>query len=120
MDPSLLPPPPTSWPPPVEDRSERRARGIGNGAMTLVGLGGVLLAARTVSLHAPPCPMRTVTGIPCPGCGMTRLADAVAHGHLSRALHVDPAGVALLAGMAIVAVYYLVQVVIRRTAPPAW
>src|SRR5690606_18544496 len=82
MEPSLLPPPPTGWPPPPLDRGQVRARSIGQGAAVAAVLGTALLALRATPIPTPPCPMRAVTGVPCPGCGMTRLADAVAHGHL--------------------------------------
>ena len=32
------------------------------------------------------CPFRAITGIPCPGCGMTRAFCALAHGHILRAI----------------------------------
>ena len=107
-------------PPPEPEPGAERARVIGQSALTLVGLGTLLVAARAVSLHAPACPFRSATGIPCPGCGMTRLADAVAHGRWSAAASADAAGVALLAVLAVLAVAYLVQVVIRKRQPPGW
>jgi hypothetical protein len=36
------------------------------------------------------CAFRRVTGIPCPGCGMTRAMAELAHGHLLAALHLHP------------------------------
>lgn len=32
------------------------------------------------------CPFRNMTGLPCPGCGMTRAASSIAHGEFARAL----------------------------------
>ena len=61
-----------------------------------------------------------MTGIPCPGCGMTRLADADAHGDVARAFTADPAGVAILASIVILAVVFLVRVVIQKADPPGW
>lgn len=105
---------------PAIDPLDRRAHAVGQGALTLVGLGVVLLAGRTVGVHAPPCPFRSITGIPCPGCGMTRLADAVAHGHLERALHADGAGVAVLVVLLVLGAVHLATVVLRHQPPPAW
>lgn len=105
---------------PLGDPLHRRAHAMGQGALTLVGLGGVLLAGRAVGLHAPPCPFRTITGIPCPGCGMTRLADAVAHGHLERAISTDAAGVAVLAVLLVLGGVHLATVVLRHRPPPTW
>ncbi|WP_426573014.1 DUF2752 domain-containing protein [Aquihabitans sp. McL0605] len=97
----------------------RRARAIGQGALACVGAGAALLALRTISIHAPPCPFRTVTGLPCPGCGMTRLADAVAHGRLHTAVHADVAGVAILGVLLVLAATH-VATTVRRRPPAAW
>jgi hypothetical protein len=56
----------------------------------------MLAAAATLPLlpgHAGlPCPLRTLTGVPCPLCGMTTSVEATVHGHLVRALQANPAG----------------------------
>ena len=45
-------------------------------------------------VHPPlACPLRTLTGIPCPLCGMTRACVAAVHGHLGASLAFNPAGV---------------------------
>lgn len=97
-----------------------RAHVVGAGAASAVGLGVALVAARTVGIHAPPCPFRAVTGIPCPGCGMTRLADAVAHGHLATAVTADAAGVALLVALAVLAGVHLVRTRLLGGEPARW
>ena len=60
----------------------------------------MLAAAATLPLlpgHAGlPCPLRTLTGVPCPLCGMTTSVEATAHGHLLDALRANPAGPFLL------------------------
>src|SRR6478609_1957480 len=95
-------------PPPDPDPGSVRARQVGQTAVGLVGLGAALLAGRAVSLHLPACPFRAATGVPCPGCGMTRLADAVAHGRIGEAAGADIAGVAILGVLVVLAVSYLV------------
>ena len=51
-------------------------------------------AARSVlHLHAGvACPLRTITGIPCPLCGMTTSVTAVMHFDLLGAIGANPAG----------------------------
>lgn len=39
---------------------------------------------------ALPCPVRSVIGIPCPGCGLTTAAVALVRGELSTAFHANP------------------------------
>ena len=117
--------PPASWPAPEDPdpahrRAHQRAHHLGQGALVLTGLGAGLLAARAASIPGPPCPWRSLTGVPCPGCGFTRLADALAHGQLGHALDVDPAGVAFLGLLAVLAVVHLAVVVARRRPPPPW
>lgn len=48
----------------------------------------------------PACPMRTLTGIPCPTCGTTRAAVALLHGDIPAALQANP--LAALAGVGFV------------------
>ena len=38
----------------------------------------------------PLCPFRGLTGVPCPGCGLTRAAGALLRGRFTDALHVHP------------------------------
>ncbi len=51
------------------------------------------------------CPLRTLTGIPCPLCGMTTSVEATVRLHLRDALAANPAGVVVaLAAVALLAV----------------
>ncbi|MCB9738042.1 MAG: DUF2752 domain-containing protein [Deltaproteobacteria bacterium] len=47
------------------------------------------------------CFHRLTTGIPCPGCGLTRGFVALMHGHLRGALHYNPLTPVVLSWMAI-------------------
>lgn len=47
-----------------------------------------------------PCPFKTVTGIPCPGCGGMRSLDALIQGAFVQALRINPLSVLLIAGIA--------------------
>jgi hypothetical protein len=64
----------------------------------------------------PPCPLRTVTGIPCPLCGSTRGVIAAIHGDLGAALALNPASVLAL----VLVVLLLVAWKVERVRIPVW
>jgi hypothetical protein len=69
---------------------------------TMIGLGAVLPHLP----HNPgvACPMRTLTGVPCPLCGMTTAVKAACTGHLRASVAANPFGViALLTAIALLA-----------------
>ena len=43
------------------------------------------------------CPLRTITGVPCPFCGMTTSVEATAHLRFRDAFAANPAGLVLVA-----------------------
>ena len=54
----------------------------------------------------PPCPMLTITGVPCPLCGMTRSARSLLHLDLSASLRYQPFGLAaFMCGVIILALW---------------
>lgn len=62
----------------------------------LKGIGWALLAlgvyyGATWLLLGESCPMRLITGFPCPGCGGTRAALLLARGRLPEAFRMNPA-----------------------------
>jgi len=79
----------------IEAAVERRpARDLRIAAAGLVGAAAIW---PILPLHPPlACPMRTLTGIPCPLCGMTRACVAAAHGHLGASLSFNPGGVVVM------------------------
>lgn len=81
--------------------------------------GGMLAAAAVRPLvpieTVPPCPLRTLTGIPCPLCGMTRGVTAAVHGNLGRALELSPASILLV--LLAVALIVTPRLPARVTAP---
>jgi Protein of unknown function (DUF2752) len=61
---------------------------------TFLAVLAMLIAARfydRLPLHPPPCGFRTLTGIPCLGCGATRAAIALAEGDVIKAIRYHPA-----------------------------
>jgi hypothetical protein len=73
-----------------------------------VAAGGMVAIAAVwpiLPVHPPfACPLRSVTGIPCPFCGMTRAVVAAAHGHLGASLAFNPGGIFVLA-LAVVVIF---------------
>ncbi|MFL5793865.1 MAG: DUF2752 domain-containing protein [Actinomycetes bacterium] len=65
-----------------------------------------------------PCPLRMLTGVPCPLCGMTTAATGLASGDLGAALAANPF-VLLLAGFTLVMVVLMAARAIGWVAPPA-
>jgi hypothetical protein len=63
-----------------------------------------------------PCPLRTLTGVPCPFCGMTRAVTDVVHGELAKSLVMNPAGVVAVA----IAVALLIAWRVRRITYATW
>jgi hypothetical protein len=51
-----------------------------------------------------PCPLRTVTGIPCPFCGTTTSVEATLHADPGAALAANPLGPALVAAAVVLVV----------------
>jgi hypothetical protein len=64
----------------------------------------------------PPCPLRTLTGIPCPMCGSTRGVIAAVHGHLGHALALNPASL----GVLVLAAFLVFGWRVERIRIPVW
>ena len=85
--------------------------------------GAVMLAA-AVALPLLPghpgieCPLRRLTGVPCPLCGMTTSTEATVRGHLGRALAANPAGVAAVAAALVLLALRPRAIHISALAPP--
>lgn len=77
-------------------------------AMGIIGLLGFLVARFIpVAVLIPfwGCMFREVTGIPCPGCGLTRVADRFAHFNVVGALKANPLGTVAAAFFAVMMVW---------------
>jgi hypothetical protein len=93
----------------------RSARDVRIGAAALVGAAATL---PLLPVHvAFVCPLRALTGIPCPLCGMTRACITAVHGHFGASLAFNPGGllVVLLALTALIRPQWLM-----RARPPTW
>ena len=90
---------------------------VGVAAAGAAVLWPAVTAATGVAL---PCPLRSVTGIPCPLCGMTTASEALVRGDLGEAVAANPF-VLLLAALTVLTV---VAMTLRRTGllrtPAAW
>ena len=95
-------------------------------APELLGLAGLGAAGAAVAYQAAlggeglplPCPLRTLTGVPCPLCGMTTAATGLAAGDLGAAMAANPF-VLLLAGFTLVMVVMMAARALGRLRPPA-
>ena len=61
--------------------------------VSLFAVLALLLGGRTYDgwvVKPPPCSLRTMTGIPCIGCGGTRAMKALAHGEFVAAVKYNP------------------------------
>jgi len=63
------------------------------------------------------CPFRAITGLPCPGCGLTRSWVYAAHGWWRESFASNPFGMVVVAAIVALAVTVVVRRV-RRTPPP--
>ena len=91
----------------------------GCAALLAAGLGYALWVH--ITGLALPCPFRTVTGLLCPGCGVTRLCLALLRGDVAAAWGANPVLLLLLPILAVLAVRLAVRYVREgRTTGPKW
>jgi len=62
-----------------------------------------LVLLQVLRLPAPPCLFHEVSGLPCPGCGMTRALAALLQGDLARSFALHPLALPVLAGWLLLA-----------------
>ena len=91
-----------------------------------LGVAGLVAAGAAATYQAAlggeglwlPCPLRALTGIPCPLCGMTTAATGLASGDLGTALAANPF-VLVLAGFTLVMAVLMAARAMGRLGPPA-
>ena len=77
-------------------------------------LGAALASVAWIEAGPLLCPFHWATGLPCPGCGLTRSVVALAHGDLAGALFFHPLGPLVAAGLVAAA---MSSVVVHTAAP---
>jgi len=92
------------------------------GLFDVLGLMGILgfLVARFVPVARLPfwgCALRHATGWPCPSCGLTRVADRLAHGNLVGAWDANPLGTVAALLFGAVALASLLHLVFKVPIP---
>lgn len=70
--------------------------------------------------HGLPCPLRTLTGIPCPFCGLTTATVAFTHGQWGAAAAASPLVYLLAALVAVTAPVLAVRLFGKAPPPRAW
>lgn len=105
-----------------------RPRALG---LTLVGIGTAQLTAGAVGWGLP-CFFHQWTGVPCPGCGLTRSVLALLRGHVWESVLLHPFGPVALLALAVClgtslmpdrwreVVFRWVGAVEQKTAPAFW
>ncbi|MEN8005615.1 MAG: DUF2752 domain-containing protein [Candidatus Krumholzibacteriota bacterium] len=84
------------------------------GLVALFGLAAVLYNSDLV-LRLAHCPLRDLTGLPCPTCGGTHAAISLAHGRLTEAFAASPL---IAGGLILFSVWVMAGV--ATTLVPAW
>ena len=93
-------------------------------AIALLGAGPLL--ALLPGHSGLPCPLRTLTGVPCPLCGSTTSVEDVFRGHVLDALQANPLGPAVIVAALVLVVrrprdaLHLSGVVVALTGLGLW
>ena len=65
----------------------------------------------------PPCPIRALTGLYCPGCGTCRALHELLHGHLAEAFGLNPVMVLLIPFLGYMLLPYVAFAVAGKRVP---
>jgi hypothetical protein len=104
-------------------RGPRCARVFTRASASTTVLAWVVLVGAVVhpadGMGVPICPSHLVTGLPCPGCGLTRSVSCAIRGDLSLSWHYHPFGAGILLLVAVVAVVGILPAA-SRARVAAW
>jgi hypothetical protein len=81
---------------------------VGAGSLCLLGV-----ALATPGIQLPHCAFKTLTGLPCPTCGVTRTIIALSRGDVDRAVFLNPLA-AIACGAGLVYLLYAAAVLALR------
>jgi hypothetical protein len=91
-------------------------RRIAFAILTVSALAAAILIYRTDPAHGhifPPCPLRALTGLYCPGCGSLRALHQLLHGNLHCALALNP--------LMVISIPFLILFILRpKTSQKKW
>lgn len=73
-------------------------------ALVVTAVAAAQVAAVAAGVGGWPCPLKSATGIPCPGCGLTRASVALLRGEFATAFGAHAFAPVLLGGLAAFAV----------------
>ena len=79
----------------------------------LLAAGFMTVAWLSAKLPTPLCPLHSLTGLPCPTCGMTRGLGCLFRGNLEAAFLFNPLGMMLFLGAAFYILYAAIVVIGR-------
>ncbi|ACY22655.1 hypothetical protein Gbro_3461 [Gordonia bronchialis DSM 43247] len=109
---------------PVPGAGRRTPPSLGlAGAAVVAGVGTTAIAIACIwspagaSSGPEVCPFRLATGLPCPGCGLTRSWVSLMHGDVSAAFSFNAFGPLALAATTVAVVIAVWSLVTRSSAP---
>lgn len=81
---------------------------VGGASLCLLGV-----ALVTPGIQLPRCAFKTITGLPCPTCGVTRTIIALSRGDVDRAMFMNPLAAILCAAGVLYLLYAAVVLALR-------
>ncbi|MDH4127578.1 MAG: DUF2752 domain-containing protein [Spirochaetota bacterium] len=93
-----------------------RSKKISIITLTILMLGGIWAMYSTPSRKAiiTICPVKNITGYPCPGCGISRSIVYAVHGDFHNAFKLHPLWVVVLPLLFIIGLYHGISLIINK------